>query len=123
MSKFFNHNSDKKVEFIKLLFKRYQPTLSVPEQFALLDMWINSCVDAQEFEMASALLKEKRHITNNLETVPRRTEGEPMVFDDTNPLFSYRKLLNPEVFEKETEKQSIYRKIIDKIKKFFKWQK
>lgn len=119
MDKIFKNNSNDKANFITSLFKKYQPKLSSVEQVVLLNIWINTCVASEEFEMAAALLKEKKFIEENFNSVPQRKDGilkpEDLMVD--NPLF--KEYPTVENFEKP----SIYKRIINKIKRFFKWQK
>lgn len=60
-------NAENKKEFIKELFRYYKPTLSKEKQIFLLEDWINSCVEKEEYEMASALEEELRIVNENPE--------------------------------------------------------
>lgn len=125
MDKIFKNNSSNKVNFITSLFKKYQSKLSSTEQIVLLNIWINSCVASEEFEMAAVLLKEKKFIEENFDSVPQRKDGvlksEDLMID--NPLFKeYLHHKKNPIIEK-FEKPGIYKRIINKIKRFFKWQK
>lgn len=66
----------KKVNLILTLFKAYQPMLNIVEQIGLLTMWIEACVDREEYEMAGALTKAMTYIQENPHMAPQRFEGE-----------------------------------------------
>lgn len=61
-----------KVNFIKHMFKHYQPTLTIPEQITLLTLWEESCVIREEYEMAQAIKDEMDNILNNPNEVPQK---------------------------------------------------
>lgn len=100
----------KKVRSIVALFKVYQPTLNIVEQIALLTMWIESCVSVEEYEMAAALKELMVEIQENPDKVPQKIGTEPV---NRNILE-----LNSNI---KNKKLSIYNKIINKLKKFFRW--
>jgi hypothetical protein len=60
-------NAENKKEFIRELFRYYQPTLSKEKQITLLEDWIKSCVQSEEYEMASVLEGELREVLENPE--------------------------------------------------------
>lgn len=109
-----------RVLLIVSLFKRYQPGLNIVEQVALLTTWIEACSEKEEYEMAGALTNLLGDIQNFPGSQPQRLVGslDPKTLLIDNPLFPNEPKPLIEVEEK-TEKQSIYRKIINKIKKFF----
>ena len=116
-------NSDK-VDFILEAFHQINSKLTVPEQVVLLTLWTESCVNYEEFEMAAALKKEMDFIINNPHEVEQRIEGDlDMDFIlNNNPFLNVNKEnVKPEEKIKK-EKPSIYKRIINKIKRFFKWR-
>lgn len=60
-------NVENKKEFIKELFLYYKPTLSKEKQILLLEDWIDSCIQSEEYEMASVLKKELQEVIKNPE--------------------------------------------------------
>ena len=67
--------TENKVKFIVGMFKHYQPSLTIPEQIALLTLWEESCVLQEEYEMAEAILKEmskiQEHQTKNMSKIKK----------------------------------------------------
>ena len=115
--------SEEKVNFIVGIFRFYQPTLSLPEQIVLLTLWEESCVEKEEFEMAGAIKNEMDKIMKNPEKTPQRIKGDLDVTKliKNNPLLIHNK--KPiEVKKTKKEKPSIYKRIINKIKRVFKWR-
>jgi hypothetical protein len=112
-------SNKEKVKLIISLFKVYQPTLNIPEQIALLTMWMESCIEKEEYEMAGALKKQMGEIQKNPSKVPQRLSGE--LNNDiliNNPLSGYGKHI-PLIKKK---KISIYKRITNFFKKVFKWR-
>ena len=66
---------DGKVDFIVGIFNFYQPTLSIPEQIALLTLWEASFVLEEEYEMASAIINEIAKIQENPTETPQKIIG------------------------------------------------
>ena len=113
------NTTEEKIEFIIGIFKFYQPTLSVPEQIALLTLWEVSCVKVEEYEMASAIIKEMKKIQKNPAEVPQK-----ILFSESNienlkqsPLFIIE---NKDFIFKKNNKKPFYKKIFEWIKKLFK---
>lgn len=113
------NTTEEKIEFIIGIFKFYQPTLSVPEQIALLTLWEVSCVKVEEYEMASAIIKEMKKIQKNPAEVPQK-----ILFSESNienlkqsPLFIIE---NKDFIFKKNNKKPFYKKIFDWIKNLFK---
>ena len=74
-------NAENKKEFIKELFRYYKPTLSKEKQILLLEDWIKSCVEKEEYEMASVLEEELRIVNENPE-VPVDSTIKVVKIDD-----------------------------------------
>lgn len=60
-------NAENKKLFIVELFRYYKPTLTKEYQVLLLNDWIDSCVEKEEYEMASALEGELRIVESSPE--------------------------------------------------------
>lgn len=111
----------KKVEFIKALFELHQPKLNVVEQIAILTVWIEACIEREEYEMAGALTKIMNNIQENPSSVPQRLEGDlnldPQL--ETDPLHHFSgDEHNTDDLDKNN-KPSIYKRIINWFKKVF----
>lgn len=61
------NNAENKREFIRELFLYYKPTLSKEKQITLLKDWIQSCIESEEYEMASTLEGELKYVIDNPE--------------------------------------------------------
>ncbi len=89
-------NAENKKDFIRELFLYYKPTLTKEKQLLLLKEWIQSCVDKEEYEMASVLEVELRDVECNpekpvdstvkvvkideiLKKTPKNTENTPIL--------------------------------------------
>jgi hypothetical protein len=118
----------KKVELITTLFKAYQPMLNIVEQIALLTMWIEACVEKEEYEMAGALTKVMNYIQENPQMVPQRYEGEldKNSLLENNPLLTFDgeksrvkmiKVISDDV--ERIQKPSIYKRIKNWFKRVF----
>jgi hypothetical protein len=118
----------KKVELITTLFRAYQPMLNIVEQIALLTMWIEACIEKEEYEMAGALDKEMKYIQENPQRVPQRLVGEldRESILANNPLLSFNgktstvKMIN--VLSEEVEKiqkPNRYQRLKNWFKRFF----
>jgi hypothetical protein len=115
-------NIENKVKFIVSIFKHYQPNLTTNEQLNLLNMWVNSCVDHEEYEMAGALKEEIFKIKENPSKVPQKKPAEtnfsdikqdPIeVIDDNKPFI-----------KKQKRKLPIFKKIVIFFKKLFRKNK
>jgi hypothetical protein len=114
----------KKVNAIISVFKEYQPRLSVVEQITLLTVWIEVCVEREEYELAGRLKKEMMFIQKNPMMVPQRTEGELDVKDLVNNPLTQK--IRPEIIEvvyeddeEEIVRTPIYKQIINWFKNSF----
>ena len=76
--------TENRVKFIVGMFKHYQPSLTIPEQIALLTLWEESCVLQEEYEMAEAILKEMGKIQQNPVETPQK-HILPICFEEINP--------------------------------------
>ena len=76
--------TENRVKFIVGMFKHYQPSLTIPEQIALLTLWEESCVLQEEYEMAEAILKEMGKIQQNPVETPQK-HILPIHFEEINP--------------------------------------
>jgi hypothetical protein len=76
--------TENRVKFIVGMFKHYQPSLTIPEQIALLTLWEESCVLQEEYEMAEAILKEMGKIQQNPAETPQKYIL-PIHFEEINP--------------------------------------
>ena len=74
-------SSEDKIRFVVGMFKFYQPTLTIPEQIALLTLWESSCVKAEEYEMASAIVNQINKIQEQPENVPQRIDNSEFDID------------------------------------------
>lgn len=110
---------EEKVTFIIGMFRVHQPTLSIPEQIALLTLWEVSCVNAEEYEMASAIVKEMRGIQSQPMKVPQKVLSQPTNFGvlNQNPLFIME---NEDFIFGEKNKKPFYKKIFYWFKHLFK---
>jgi type III secretory pathway lipoprotein EscJ len=68
-----------KIRYILLRYKVDSKDLNVTLRLELLKRWIKSCVESEEYEMAS-ILKEKRN--ELLRAIRRARTGERHLFDD-----------------------------------------
>lgn len=66
-------DAESRVKFIVGMFKHYQHDLTIPEQIALLTLWVESCVLHEEYEMAGALKKEMEEIQSKPGEVPQKS--------------------------------------------------
>lgn len=66
------YTTEEKVNFIKHMFRFYQPVLTIAEQITLLDSWEESCVNQEEYEMAQVIKEEMEYILKNPKKVPQR---------------------------------------------------
>lgn len=55
-----NDNADKKVKFILAWYNAEKKKLNDKKKLELLNKWIASCTQFEEYEMSNALLNEKR---------------------------------------------------------------
>ncbi len=108
-----------KVTFIIGMFRVHQPTLSIPEQIALLTLWEESCVNAEEYEMASAIVKEIRDIQSQPMKVPQKVLFQSTNFGvfNQNPLFMME---NEDFIFDKKRKKPFYKKIFYWFKNLFK---
>lgn len=58
--------TEDKINFIIGMFRHFQPTLTIPEQIALLSLWEESFVSEEEYELAGAVVNELKKIKNDL---------------------------------------------------------
>lgn len=120
-------SSEDKIRFVVGMFKFYQPTLTIPEQIALLTLWESSCVKAEEYEMASAIINEITKIQEEPKNVPQRIKTSE--FDiggleldlnnlEKEPIFIIKKDRDvEELFTKIDKKKSFWVRIKDWFKK------
>lgn len=122
-------SSEDKIRFVVGMFKFYQPTLTIPEQIALLTLWEESCVKAEEYEMASAVINEITKIQEQPENVPQRIDNSEFDIDgleldldnlEKEPIFIIKKERNPEDIFNKKKKKSIWGRIKDWFKKLTK---
>lgn len=122
-------SSEDKIRFVVGMFKFYQPTLTIPEQIALLTLWESSCVKAEEYEMASAIINEITKIQEQPENVPQRIDNSEFDIDgleldidnlEKEPIFIIKKERNPEDIFNKKKKSSIWGRIKDWFKKLTK---
>jgi len=108
-----------KVTFIVGMFRFHQPTLSIPEQIALLTLWEESCVNAEEYEMASAIVKEIRDIQSQPMKVPQKELFSLSNIEELkqSPLFIIE---NKDFIFKKNNKKSFFKKIFYWFKNLFK---
>ena len=64
--------TEDKISFIVGMFKHFQPTLTLPEQIALLTLWEESFVSEEEYELAGVVIEEIEKIKNNPNLVPQK---------------------------------------------------
>ena len=62
------NNAENKCQFIRELFLYYKPTLSKEKQVTLLNEWIQSCIEWEEYEMVSTLKSELKIVIDNPDT-------------------------------------------------------
>ncbi len=122
-------SSEDKIRFVVGMFKFYQPTLTIPEQIALLTLWESSCVKAEEYEMASAIVNQINKIQEQPENVPQRVDTSEFDIDgleldinnlEKEPIFIIKKERNPEDIFNKKKKRSVWGKIKDWFKKLTK---
>ncbi len=122
-------SSEDKIRFVVGMFKFYQPTLTIPEQIALLTLWESSCVKAEEYEMASAIVNQINKIQEQPENVPQRIDNSEFDIDgleldidnlEKEPIFIIKKERNPEYIFNKKKKRSIWGRIKDWFKKLTK---
>ena len=65
---------EEKTNFIKHMFRYYQPTLNIIEQITLLTLWEEICVVQEEYEMAKIVKDEMDYIINNQDKVIQKLE-------------------------------------------------
>lgn len=65
---------EEKTNFIKHMFRYYQPTLNIVEQITLLTLWEEICVSREEYEMAKTVKDEMDYIINNQDKVIQKVE-------------------------------------------------
>ena len=65
--------TNNKKEYIKQLFLYYKPTLSRGKQIDLLRDWVDTCVNSEEYEMASTLNTELQLILDGKDTQPQES--------------------------------------------------
>mgnify|MGYP006078826525 FL=1 len=100
-----------KVNFIIGVFKFYQPTLNIPEQIALLTLWESSCVLAEEYEMALAVIDEMKKIQENPTKMPQKTIELKEDFGESNEGL---------IFVKKNNNKPFYKKLFYWFKNLFK---
>lgn len=120
-------SSEDKIRFVVGMFKFYQPTLTIPEQIALLTLWESSCVKAEEYEMASAIINEITKIQEEPKNVPQRIKASEFDIDgleldlnnlEKEPIFIIKKDRDvEELLTKIDKKKSIWVRIKDWFKK------
>ena len=120
-------SSEDKIRFVVGMFKFYQPTLTIPEQIALLTLWESSCVKAEEYEMASAIINEINKIQEQPKKVPQRIKTSEFDIDgleldlnnlEKEPIFIIKKDRDvEELLTKIDKKRSIWVRIKDWFKK------
>ncbi len=120
-------SSEDKIRFVVGMFKFYQPTLTIPEQIALLTLWESSCVKAEEYEMASAIINEITKIQEEPKNVPQRIKTSEFDIDgleldlnnlEKEPIFIIKKDRGvEELFTKIDKKKSFWVRIKDWFKK------
>ncbi len=120
-------SSEDKIRFVVGMFKFYQPTLTIPEQIALLTLWESSCVKAEEYEMASAIINEITKIQEEPKNVPQRIKTSEFDIDgleldlnnlEKEPIFIIKKDRDvEELLTKIDKKRSIWVRIKDWFKK------
>ena len=120
-------SSEDKIRFVVGMFKFYQPTLTIPEQIALLTLWESSCVKAEEYEMASAIINEINKIKEQPKKVPQRIKTSEFDIDgleldlnnlEKEPIFIIKKDRDvEELLTKIDKKRSIWVRIKDWFKK------
>lgn len=120
-------SSEDKIRFVVGMFKFYQPTLTIPEQIALLTLWESSCVKAEEYEMASAIINEITKIQEQPKNVPQRIKTSEFDIDgleldlnnlEKEPIFIIKKDRDvEELLTKIDKKRSIWVRIKDWFKK------
>jgi len=120
-------SSEDKIRFVVGMFKFYQPTLTIPEQIALLTLWESSCVKAEEYEMASAIINEITKIQEQPKNVPQRIKTSEFDIDgleldlnnlEKEPIFIIKKDRDvEELLTKIDKKKSIWVRIKDWFKK------
>ena len=103
----------KKVGLILTLFRAYQPMLNIVEQIGLLTMWIEACVEREEYEMAGALTNEMKFIQENPHMIPQRLEGEL----DSERLLKDNPLLRFNGSDAEVKVINVLSDELEKIKK------
>jgi hypothetical protein len=91
-------------------------------------MWIEACVEKEEYEMAGALTKVMNYIQENPQMVPQRYEGEldKNSLLENNPLLTFDgeksrvkmiKVISDDV--ERIQKPSIYKRIKNWFKRVF----
>lgn len=61
-----NKSTKNKINYILLRYKIDSKDLSLTLRLELLKRWIESCVEAEEYEMASALKKKRNEIIKSI---------------------------------------------------------
>lgn len=127
-------SNKEKVDIILKIFRGYQPALNIVEQIALLTIWVETCINREEYEIAGALTKEIKNIQKNPHLVPQRLEGklDTKLLVEDNPLLVKREtwqVVDEDIITKiekelpKKEKRSFFRKIVKWFKKIFKRRK
>lgn len=57
-----SNNTNNKTKFIVTWFNNERSKLSFKNQIRLIKIWTNICISEEEYEMASALQKEKKKV-------------------------------------------------------------
>ena len=88
-----------------------QPTLNIPEQIALLTVWESSCVLAEEYEMALAVIDEMKKIQENPTKMPQKTIELKEDFGESDEGL---------IFVKKNNNKPFYKKLFYWFKNLFK---
>jgi hypothetical protein len=116
-------NAKNKSEFITELFLYYKPILSKEKQLELLVDWTDSCLKAEEYEMANTLKSLISDVENNV--VDNGEDSGIIIIPDNIELVYDKKfgdgklpMIPPKINEKEGK---IREKTVKTSKKRWKW--
>lgn len=81
-----NEETERKVRGIVGLYSFYKTQMTTPQRIALLTLWIEACLNKEEYEVANALQKEMDRIIKG--------EEEYVLIAPTN-IFGVREFIPP----------------------------